>query len=98
MYLLMNMLSIFPQYEALFTKIFFLLLTIALMQFAYHAKKIDWFIYSMFMGCVYAIIDELTGRACIIDWWEPIIFLLILFINFKNRNNKVWTGFLQKLF
>jgi len=106
-YSIMNMLSLFPMYETLFCKIFFVLTSLGLFFLAYSCfensrtgqrKKDprignDWFMLSILMLCAYAVFDELIQRACIYNWWESLITIATFLFNYLTRNHRIWKSY-----
>lgn len=82
--------------DALCTRIFFMLLCVGFVLNAYcdsKASQYRWFFISVLACAAYNLIDELTHRANIIDWWEVVGAVLTFAYNFSNRD-----GYLDYLF
>jgi hypothetical protein len=57
-------------YPELCTKLFFTFLAFSFVILANQQNNKKWFLRSIFFLTIYNVIDELSGRANILDWWE----------------------------
>lgn len=69
--------------DILTTKLFCVFLAIGLILFSFGYRKNHWFLKTFFKLSLYNLFDEAIGRACIIDLYEVLGALLLLFYNWK---------------
>ena len=81
-YLVMNA-SIYIGEETA-TKLYFLFLAIGLIFLSFPTRKKHWFLMTFFELCLYNLLDEILGRACIIDYWEVLGAIFLLVYNWKT--------------
>ena len=85
-YMLMQCITYIEEKTA--TKAFFLMLATALAMLVYCEHDKHWFFKALFPLCLWNICDELIGRACVVDWFEPLGALLTFVYYYKTRNSE----------
>jgi len=70
--------------EDLVKKIFFVLLSIGLIFLSFPTRKKHWFLKTFFELCLYNLLDEIIGRACVIDYFEVIGAIFLILYNWKT--------------
>ena len=66
------------------TNLYFLFLAIGLIFLSFPTRKKHWFLKTFFELCLYNLLDEILGRACIIDYFEVIGAIFLLIYNWKT--------------
>lgn len=75
--------------ENIATKVYFILLSVAISLIANSYKNINWFTYSFFEISIYNIFDEILNTGDKNQWYEIPIILIIICKNYIKFNKKL---------